>query len=289
MSRYITKEKNEYNSGYEKRRKINQKPGIVLPWLRKLLLAGLILFGLTYWALSPFFNIKTVEVSGTVYYNKEIITGMAEMSAGENGFKLLGLNPLNIYALRFSDAEKRIINRCPYVKTAKVRFVLPSTVRIEVTERKPAALVDYLGTKLLIDNEGIVLETLKIDDERKYPEIRGLSFDDYMLGKELKTGNDKMLEFAITVLDAVSQNDSSDERKLMKLIDYVDVSGENYASLYIDGRILAKLGGIHDLHYKISSLKTIYFNNLKENDSGILDFTTGKDTVFSPDVGGLYK
>ncbi len=255
-------------------------------WLKTVLIVGLVLFALVYAALSPLFNIKTVEVTGTVHYNKEMMTDIAGITPGENGFIRMGPNPKSIFTLRFIDAEESIINKCPYVKVVKVKFVIPSTASVEIVERTPMAFVDYMGTCLIVDEDTYVIDTVSTKLRKiELPEIRGLMFTDYILGRRLETENHDLVKTAENIINTISQYDMKDEKKLLDYVDYIDVTDPDATVLYLDSRVTVKIGGINDLNYKISSLKTIYFNNIKENESGLLDFTTGEDPVFSPGGG----
>ncbi|NTV91179.1 MAG: hypothetical protein HGA22_12595 [Clostridiales bacterium] len=106
-----------------------------------------------------------------------------------------------------------------------------------------------------------------------------------MLGGKLETENDSSFETAEGIIEAIGQFDIKEENKLLPLLDYIDVSDTASVVLSLDSRITVRIGGMDDLNYRISSLKTIFFKNIKENETGLLDFTTGEDPVFSPGSG----
>jgi len=62
----------------------------------------------------------------------------------------------NLLALDLGRLE-RLVESHPWVRFARLRKVFPSEVRIEITEREPAALLDAGGSWLVIAEDGVVL------------------------------------------------------------------------------------------------------------------------------------
>jgi len=270
-----------------KRTKAKKKPGKLFTLIKYVFIALLIISALVCAALSPLFNIKKVEVTGAVHYNNKMFMSLFEASIGENGFRKMGLNPKSIITLRFTGIENELLKKYPYLKDIKIRFSLPSTVKIEVTERTPVVFVEYLGTSLILDSEMHVVDTISSAIRRtNLPEIKGLVFRDYVLGRKLDIENVEVLESVETIVNTISFHDKDSQQKLMDLITYIDFTDPRSVVLLLDSRILVKIGNLDDINYKISSLRSIYFGNIKETESGILDFTVGANPIFSPFAGG---
>jgi cell division septal protein FtsQ len=67
-----------------------------------------------------------------------------------------------------------------WVKEARLRKVFPSTLRIEIKERTPAAVLRVGQANLLIDEEGVILERLNAREESLLPLLVDASqFQDY--------------------------------------------------------------------------------------------------------------
>ena len=147
------------------------------------------------------------------------------------------------------------------------------------------AVVPYLGTSLLIDSEGYVLDTVKSDEEIELPAIKGLKFESYELGKELNVQNKTCLKKVFKVLGAATDSDREDKFNLFRIIDSVDVNEENRVCLSVDSRIIVNFGDLSDINYRIRLLKQLLVKNLKASDRGLLDFTTGDNPIFMPDSG----
>lgn len=271
----------------KKKRRKNQRAIKRFVFLLKFILTtGLLVATIILLALSPLFSINRIEVRGAVHYTEENLISLSGVIKGENGFRQVGSSPGSILTLRAGNAEKAIRKGCPYIKTVKVRYILPGSMVIDVEERNAAATVPFMGTSLLIDRDGLVLETISPDAGQKLPSIKGLRFKSYELGKKLEYENPEALEAAFNVLDEIQSVDKSEGGKLYDKVDSVDVSDLNAMVLSLESRIRVNLGDIQDLNYKLSSTKTIFEKNIKKADKGILDFTSGENPVFTPESGG---
>lgn len=108
-------------------------------------LAGLAYGGWVGWH-SEALKLRTVEVGGNEKVDKELIASASELTPGTH---LLQLSTSDV-----ADQVKKI----PWVLDARVERIVPSKVRITVTERTPVAQVLLLGTSFVADEEGVVLE-----------------------------------------------------------------------------------------------------------------------------------
>lgn len=270
-----------------KKRKKNQKKIKRFVFLVKFILTtGLIIATAVLLALSPLFEIAGIEVKGAVHYTDESLIGISGVVKDINGFKLAGSSLGNMLTLRVGSAEKLITQECPYIKTVKVRFVLPNSIVISVSERTPAAIIDYNGTSLLLDNEGYVLEALNVGDSKKLPLIIGLKFSGYELGKKPEYENIDALKTAFRVFAEIQAFDRNKTDKLFPKVDSVDAGNTDAVVLSLESRVRVNLGDLQDLNYRLSSTKTIFEKNIKKEDKGILDFTSGENPVFTPESGG---
>jgi cell division protein FtsQ len=255
-------------------------------WLKSLLVSLLLLTTMVYGALSPFFNIKSVTVKGAaVHYDNQTLISASGINTGVNGFRLLFGNPGKFYFLRVGSAERMILESCPYVKSVKARFVLPSSVSIEVKEREAAAVLITDGTSLLVDNEEILLE---VDPDLKkvdLPVIKVKKPEMLKPGKKLDL-LENQLSMAFKVYDAIKQVDSQYQDKLLPSVDYVDVSDLYKIGFSLQSRVIVNLNGLDDLVYKLNAVKTVFTKNIKKDERGKLDFKSDGSPVFSPENGG---
>jgi len=95
---------------------------------------------------SPLFEIQRVVVRGNQYLVEDNVRNAADIGLGVNIFKI------NLAAA--ADRLKTV----PMIKEARVTRVLPSTVLITVTERRPLGLLPAGNGFFEVDEEGICLQ-----------------------------------------------------------------------------------------------------------------------------------
>ncbi|MGI6778735.1 MAG: cell division protein FtsQ/DivIB [Acetivibrionales bacterium] len=273
-------------SAYERniRRKKGKKFKRTIKWIKSLLV--FILFGVTVvlMAYSPLFNIKVIEVRGNAHYEASEIIDMLDISTGSNAFKCMGKDITNIFTFRYNSIEEKIEKNCSYIKEAKVQYYPPSKVLVDIKERNPVGIVPYLGTSIIIDEEGYIVDTVKTEEEHSLPVIKGIVFDNYELGQRIKVQkNPESVRNAIEVIETINSSDEATGFKLYSIIESIDVSNQEKICLFMDSRLVVNLGDLEDLRYRINVLKHIYLNNIKEDDKGLIDFTVGENPVFIPE------
>jgi len=269
-----------------KKHKSKKKSKRSFLWLKFLLITLLLATTLIYGALSPFFNIKNIQVKGkAMHYDNQTLISGSGISQGVNGFRLLFDNPGKFYFLRVGSAESAILESYPYIKNVKARFVLPSTVSIEVKEREAAAILITDGTSLLIDTEEVLLEEDPDMKKLHLPVIKVKKPEVLKLGKKLDL-HESQLSAAYKIYDAIKEIDSQNQDKLLPSIDFVDVSDPDNIGFSLQSRVIVNLRGSDDLVYKLNAVKTVFAKNIKKDDRGRLDFTSDGNSVFTPENGG---
>lgn len=122
--------------------------------------------GYLYLADSAYLEIQSVEVTGVQWADREQLTHRAGLLRGVHIFDV---DP---------DEARRALESNPWVKQARVDRQLPSTVRVHITERQPAALLVDSGYTVL-DRRGRVIKTVEADnavaDLLTLPLLTGLS------------------------------------------------------------------------------------------------------------------
>ena len=107
--------------------------------------SALTLGAMTVWD-SPVLDLREVEVAGNHRVDARDVVAASELSARD-------------HLLRISTSSvASAVERSPWVAQAEVERILPSTVRITVVERTPAAVVAAGPSSWLVDVEGVVLE-----------------------------------------------------------------------------------------------------------------------------------
>lgn len=107
--------------------------------------AALTLGGVAVWD-APVLDLRTVEVGGNARVAARDVVVASKLSDAD-------------HLLRISTARvASSVQESPWVSAAEVERILPSTVRITVVERTPAAVVPVGTASWFVDRDGIVLE-----------------------------------------------------------------------------------------------------------------------------------
>ncbi|NLP14804.1 MAG: FtsQ-type POTRA domain-containing protein [Clostridium sp.] len=274
---------------YQPKKKYKRKKFRALRFIRLILVILFIMAVLVSLALSPLFYINRIEVYGNKHYNSSEVINASGLIMGTNWFKSNSLDLKGIVMFRSIDSEKMLLERCPYLKSAVVRIGIPGVVRITVTEREPVALVPYLGTNLVIDNHGHVIDTTNNVNGSELPTIRGVVCNGYMLGQALKVDNYEYIEAFNVVMKTIASSDANAGERgkefcIKDIVTYIDVTDLDNVAICLDSRIVVNFGGYKEINeYRIDFLREIYYLKLKEEDRGLLDFTSGEYPSFIPD------
>jgi len=90
----------------------------------------------------------------------------------ESLVKLSGLRPgTNLFDVDLEQVRRRIETN-PWVRRSSIRLSPPSTLRIEIEERRPVALVDRKNA-VAVDREGVILGPLPGTTDRCFPLLEG--------------------------------------------------------------------------------------------------------------------
>jgi len=177
------------------------------------------------------------------------VHGNARLSSGEIQALLADLRGANILTADLAGHRQRLLDS-PWVAAAALRRVLPSTIEVFVSERRPLGLCRLGGRLYLIDSGGIVIDEFGPQyAEFDLPVIDGLvraPGDGAPAIDETRAGLAARLLEALAarpdLAGRVSQVDVSDARNAVVLLD------GDPALLHLgEGRFLERLEGYLDL------------------------------------------
>ncbi len=236
-----------------------KKSRILISVILLFLTASIIIF------FTGIFNIKTIDVVGNATVPKDEIINNSGLEYGKNIF------------LFFEKTAIRGIFKDAYIKLVKIDRKLPSKVVISVIERIAAFKIPYVGSNVILDEEGVVLEVLPIGGEIfDLPVVVGLRFSDFKVGESLTVENKTALD---TLMKVIKEIRPSDLLQGMTKIDITDIN--NVSLSYRDGNTIL-LGEPVDIAYKLSFAKSILEDIKKKNRRGIIDFSNNGEPVFKP-------
>lgn len=198
----------------EKKRKKRSK--IIKRILKLVLLLGIVIGAVVFAMVSPIFNIKNIQVRNHEQVNSDTIISLSELKTEENIFRFNS----NIVAKKIEENA--------YIKNVKIHRKLPSTIQIEVEERKHSYSVDFLGKYAYIDNQGYILEIA--EDSKQKPILQGIETPEEQVveGERLNKEDLEKLEDVIKIINATK------EYELDNKVTSIDMSKKNEYSLYLE-------------------------------------------------------
>lgn len=241
-------------------RKKKNKKKIFITILLLLVVVGVTLF-------TPIFNIKAINVVGNAKIKQEDIVTTSGITTGQN-----------IFRFNYFKAKNNILEQ-PYIESVKISRDFPSTIVITVNERKPAAFFEYMGSYLIIDGKGIVLELVDALNDLKIPSVLGIKFKDYKCGKKISVNKEDQEKFdtVLICLNEIAVN------KLEQIINKIDITDINkiVAWAYND-KFQVNLIDNKEMPYKFKFLAKMLDMEKKENANWVIDFTTPSKPSLKP-------
>lgn len=202
--------------------------------------------------VSPFFHIQEIEIVNGDRFNLSEVKSITGVKEGKN---IILLNSKKIE----SKLEESI-----YIADANVVKKIPSSLEIELYERRVRGYVPYMGSYLYIDEEGRVLETQSTYYD-PLPEVIGLKFSQFKLGEVLEVENPEALDIVLQMSQMVQKYE------LLDLTLRIDVSNISNILLYIN-QVEVYLGNMIDIDQKIRIIAEV-IKTIPEEDRGTLDLS----------------
>lgn len=120
------------------------------------IVAGYLIFtGYRAAASASFFQVRTLDVSGSARVPADDIRAVVRRSVSSDG----------VWNADLSAVSREIVERLPWVRTAVISRVMPDGLRVRVTERVPRAVVRTSAGKLMwVDEDAVVLGAMSATD-----------------------------------------------------------------------------------------------------------------------------
>lgn len=218
-------------------------------------------------ALTLFFRIRTIHVSGNSRYDRDTIIQAAQIREGDNLFLM------NKY-----DAAARIRRTLPYVETVQFRRTLPDTLSIVVTECTSPAAVIQDGQAYLLCDKGIIVDQMSPAAAKKLPQVEGLTLIDPVVGSEAATADDQTLalEQLLELLQAL------DDRALAGDVQSIDLTDPSQITLRYLDRFDVCFPRSTDYGYKLDYLLAVV-EKLEINEKGTINMMQDGKARFIPE------
>lgn len=220
-------------------------------------------------AMSVFFRVSNVEVTGAKRYTKDQIVDAAGISGGEN-----------LMLLDRAAVEQRVYRKLLYVGSVTVSRKLPNTVVIAVDESSTFAAVETDSGTWLVDRSCRVIDKLSAQKNQTdtYITVSGLKGVKPKKGETLSVAqaDEGKLQYLKDLLTALSEAGISK--------DVTTLSVENSANPEMEylARFKVRFGKDEDLASKLRLLAEVV-PKLEDTDKGTIDLSQNKKAMFSPE------
>jgi cell division protein FtsQ len=102
-------------------------------------------------------GVTSIAAASSLQIGHMVVRGNERLSTGEVLALVEGLRGQNILAVKLDDWQQRLLVS-PWVESASIRRVLPSTVEIMVHERRPMGVGRLGNAMYLIDGRGVIVD-----------------------------------------------------------------------------------------------------------------------------------
>lgn len=255
----------------QQRRKRKRKRNYTLYYILLffiLTVAGIIL------SLTVFFNIRTIEVTGSDLYTTEDVLPILGAEKGDN-----------LLRIKTSQLRDNVFANFLQADEVKVRRVFPSTLWVEVTDGVPEVQMESAGNYYSISGGGRVLKITSSPEKGNGIVLLGVDLADMKVGDFLAdkktdtTGTEEgkaAAEAFSHQLQTVESLFSAMEEAQVTGITAVDVSDELKLTVYWENRVQVVLGSFSELSYKLRLCKAILEDptRIASDARGVLDAET---------------
>lgn len=246
--------------GRIKRRRRKGRFSFLLRFFGFLIAAGAVIAALTL-----FFKMDHIIVSGSERYTEQEVLDVSGLRLGDN------LYLMNKYAVK-----EKIFAQLPYVEEVSINRKLPDTLLIEVRECGAAAGVEDGGGVWLISDRGKLLEPAGAPPAG-CPRVTGGTLIEPVATAPMDFGEDASYR-ALALLTLLR---ASAERGVRGYIGAIDISDDTALTFTYLGRFTVKLPWTADIGYKLESLNAVV-DYLEGNETGTIDLMTEGKASFIP-------
>lgn len=172
-------------------------------------------------------GVTLIAAASSLQIGHMVVRGHSRLSTGEVLALVEGLRGQNILAVDLEAWQEKLLSS-PWVESATIRRVLPSTLEISVHERRPMG-IGRLGTAIyLIDPKGVIIDEYgPAYADIDLPIIDGVGAPPHDGGSIVDVAR---AEFAARVIAALSARP-----ELAKRVSQIDVSDLHDAVVILDG------------------------------------------------------
>lgn len=242
-----------------RRRRRRRGSGVFVTLLCIVIIAAAVLTAVTI-----FFKIRTVTVTGESRYSESEIVAASGIASGQNTFLL------NKFA-----AINRIFSACPYLDEIVMHRRLPDEIEIVVTECVPVAVIQNGESYYIIDEKCKLLEETDVTGAQPYCKIVGVALQDPEIGKTAIFSEPEKEKPLQIMLNTAQKSD------ILNKIGEINLERVFEIRLSYTERFSVYLGTVEELDKKIRFLD-VCIEKLGTADRGVIDLSDPQVARFRP-------
>ncbi|MGM9612457.1 MAG: cell division protein FtsQ/DivIB [Butyricicoccus sp.] len=220
--------------------------------------------GVAFLAVTVFFRVEKLNVTGTSHYTVEEITAALGVKKGDN-----------LFSFRVKSLEKKLMKTYPYLSRVSIERQLPDGLQVVAVDAVPTLAIDVEGGGcFLADAQGKLLEQAASAPDR-VASVTGVLLSGGKAGQVLTEEDGDRIDMLLRVTKALDKLD------MMKDVDFINVSAAYDVRFGYLGRLDVRLGETTKLDEKLRMLSRIVNDELSPSDINII-YLQDPTTAYCP-------
>lgn len=213
--------------------------------------------------MSKVFVVKRVAVTGNVQVEDADVVTLSGIRLGESIFQI---DRTRVF---------RAFDREGAYRLANVNVSWPDTVELVVLERVPVAVVESLGTSLVVDAEGVVMKRLSELPGDAMPVVTGLAVSQSLVGQPVVSQVSGQVEAMSSVLGTMAS------QGLGAMVSELNVRDLDNLYLMTRGGMMVTLGDSSNMENKFLWMQSVLTDLAQQGKTtGTLDVTSGQNSAY---------
>lgn len=178
-------------------------------------------------------RVRAVVVLGCEQRSPQEVTALSGIPFGESIFKV------------DMDAVRENVQASPYYKVEKVSRLYPDKIEVVVHERRPRAVISYLGGMIVMDEAGYILEVRSELGGVRAPVVTGLLASSFVVGQQVSSSDPMQIRAMQAILEEMIEQECSQL--------FSEIAIDNVEDIYlmtVEG-VKVQLGSIDNLSEKL--------------------------------------
>ena len=223
------------------------------------LLSMLVICAAVVVALTLFFRVDTIIVTGTELYTQEEVV---ESTGVEQGDNLILLNKF--------DVQNRIREQLPYIEKIRINRKLPDTLLVEIVEEWQPMTIVQDGSAWLISSSGKIVDQKAASAAANYPIIDGCE----LLAPSVGTTIALSTEYAVQQQSLLDLMEALEDAGLVDQVDAIHLGDLSVLTMDYAGRFAVELPYGADYDYKLRYLQQVVGSEaIQSNMTGTIEMT----------------